>query len=352
MTTPTLGGWLVYLMKQSDGALSLEEALHAIVDSVKEYFPCQTIAVMTMAEDTKELRINISRNISYTFVKQFHHRGPGPLAERAILQQEPLLFNDVKPGSEDYEQLKLEHEFSAAVLAPIVRDQRGIGYIFCDRADNERFTASDMLHLQVIGYLIGSLMEKFDLRRERKSLSPNDDATGALQYRTFVPALATELERARTYGYPVSLALLHVPPFRRYVGAHGIAAAHGLLAEVVRVIRKHTRDMDLLARFSADEIVLALSGEGAELALPRLLAIRSDIATTVVGQGDVQVQPVIGATCLSAAADLRRPIQDILAALGRSLVDAKALPNGSLEVHAPRWPSVLPAGRGPGPANP
>jgi diguanylate cyclase (GGDEF)-like protein len=337
MTTPTLGGWLVHVMKQSDGALSLEESLHIILDSVKEYFPCQTIAVVVIAEDTKDLRIKISRNISYTFVKQFHNRGPSSLAERAVLQQEPLMFNDVTPGSEPHGQLKLEHDFTAAVLAPIVRDQRGIGYIFCDRTGGERFTPSDMLHLQVIGYLIGSLMEKFDLRRERKSLSPTDDATGALQYRTFVPALATELERARTYGFPVTLALLHVPPFRRYVDAHGIAAAHGLLAEVVRSIRKHTRDMDLLARFSADEIVLALSGESGDSSQRRLNEIRSDIATSVVGRGDIQVQPLVGAMSLTTNADLHRPIQDILAALGRCLVEAKAQPSGSLVVVAPHW---------------
>ena len=41
MTTTTLGGWLVHVMRKSDAALSLEEALHVIMDSMKEYFPCR-----------------------------------------------------------------------------------------------------------------------------------------------------------------------------------------------------------------------------------------------------------------------------------------------------------------------
>ena len=39
MTQKTLGGWLVHVMSRSDGALSLEEALHVIMDSMKDYFP-------------------------------------------------------------------------------------------------------------------------------------------------------------------------------------------------------------------------------------------------------------------------------------------------------------------------
>ena len=66
MTTPTLGGWLVHVMREADGALSLEESLHVIMDSMKEFFPCQSVAVILIDEDTKELRIKISRqNFQY-----------------------------------------------------------------------------------------------------------------------------------------------------------------------------------------------------------------------------------------------------------------------------------------------
>ena len=85
MMTPTLGGWLVHVMREADGALSLEEALHAIMDSVKQYYPCQSVAVILIDDDTKELRIKISRQISYTFVKKFHRDGPTPTAERVVL---------------------------------------------------------------------------------------------------------------------------------------------------------------------------------------------------------------------------------------------------------------------------
>lgn len=328
MTTSTLGAWLVHVMRLADGALSLEEALHVILDSMKEYFPAQSIAVILIDDDTKEIRIKISRQISYTFVRKFHRDGPTPTAERVVLEQQPLLLNAVDPESDVYRELKMEHDFTSAVLAPVVRSQRGVGYIFCDRTNGDRFTEADLLHLQVLGFLIGNLMEKFDLIRSSKKLSNMDDATQTLQYKAFVPELATEMERARTHHYELTLALFSVGAFRRYVDLHGINEAHALLAEVAASIRKEIRDMDLLARFGADEFVLCLSGRTPEEARTRLEAIQARITKETVGQGDVKLGLKIGALALHDDAALQRGIQDIFSALGRSLVQAKSTDSG------------------------
>ena len=323
MTTPTLGGWLVHVMSEADGALSLEEALHVIMDSMKAYFPSQSVAVILIDSDTKELRIKISRQISYTFVKKFHKAGPSATAEKVVLELHPMLLNDVDPDSDAYKDLKLEHDFSSAVLAPIVQNQRGVGFIFCDRANGEKFDEPDLLHLQVIGYLIGSLIEKFDLIKASKKLSQIDAATNALQYKAFVPAMATELERAKTHSYEVTLALLAVEAFRKYVETHGIEDAHALLAEVVGIIRSRIRDMDILARFGADEFVLCLSGLTESEASDKLEGIRADVNAKAVGKGDDPIDVAIGGLTLRDGKDMDRPLQDILGELGKKLVRAK-----------------------------
>jgi len=330
MATPTLGGWLVHVMREADGALSLEESLHVIMDSMKGYFPCQSVAVILIDEDTKELRIKISRQISYTFAKQFHRDSPSATAEKVVLEQKPLLLNNVDASSDLYRELKLEHEFTSAVIAPVVKNQRGTGYIFCDRADSDPFSEADLLHLQVIGLLIGSLMEKFELIKQSKKLSQIDDASKALQYKAFIPAMATEMERARTHGYPLALALLAVDAFRQYIETYGIDMAHALLAEVVEITNKNIRDMDILARFGADEFILCLSGQTEEEARQRLETIRNCVQEQAIGQGDSVIDLTVGALSLGAANQLKKSLQDILAALGKNLVDAKSRTGGQI----------------------
>ena len=330
MITPTLGGWLVHVMREADGALSLEEALHVIMNSMKDYFPCQSVALILIDEDTKALRIKMSRQISYTFSKKFHRDSPSATAERVVLEQQPMLLNNVEASSDVYQQLKLEHDFSSAVLAPVVTNQRGIGYLFCDRANGDDFSSSDLLHLQVIGLLIGHLIEKFELIRQSKKLSQIDDASQALQYKAFIPAMATEIERARTHGYPLSLALFSVDAFRKYIETHGIDQAHALLAEVVQLIRANIRDMDTLARFGADEFILCLSGLTEEEAREKLSVIRDSVTEQAVGQGDATIQLTIGALWMSSPTHMKRRLQDILAALGKNLVDAKSQGSGQM----------------------
>lgn len=323
MAGGSLGGWLVHVMREADGALSLEEALHVIMDSMKDYFPCQSVAVMLIDEDTKELRIKISRQISYTFVKKFRKDGPGPTAEQVVLQQEPILLNNMDAGSDKYKDLKLEHEFSSAVLAPIVSNQRGVGYIFSDRANHEDFCESDLLHLQVIGLLIGSLMEKFELVKAGKKLSQIDDATGVLQYKAFVPAFATELQRAATHDYEVAISLISVDAFRKYVETYGIDAAHALLAEVADIVKDSIREMDILARFGADEFILCLSGVTDEEAQTRFDSILNAVTENAIGQGDTAINITMGALSLKTEKDMKKPLQDTLGAVGKNLVAAK-----------------------------
>lgn len=324
MSTPTLGGWLVHVMSKVDGALSLEEALHVLMDSMKDYFPSKSVAVILIDEDTKELRIKISRQISYTFVKKYHKDEPSPTAEQVVLEQRPVLLNNLNHDSEEYTNLKLEHDFKSAVIAPVIKNQRGEGYIFCDRDDETQFNESDLLHLQVIGMLIGSLIEKFELIKAGKKLSQNDDATNTLQYKAFVPAFATELERAGTHNYTIGLALISTEAFRKYIGTYGIDEAHALLKEIADIIKQNTRDMDVLARFGADEFVLCLSGVTKDEAQQKLEDIINSVSEQAVGHGDSEIGVTIGALILETSTDLKMQLQEILGALGRNLVTAKS----------------------------
>lgn len=331
----SLGGWLVHVMREADNALSLEESLHALMESMQVYFPCQSVAVILIDEDTKELRMKTSRQISYTFAKKFHRDGPSPTAERVVLEQKPRLIRQADPASAEYRELKLEHDYASAVIAPVVMNRRGVGYIFCDRQpDQPAFDGSDLLHLQVVGYLIGNLIEKFDLIRDSKRLSQVDDATGALQYKAFVPAMATEFERARRHAYPVVLALLSVDAFRRYIETYGIDRAHALLADVAAIARKHIAAVDTLARFGADEFILCLSGDTAEGAAGKLAGIRRSVQERVTTEGDFPTDLTIGALALRDESELSRSLQDILSHLGKSLVDAKAAGKGQVCVQA------------------
>lgn len=321
-TEPTLGGWMVHVLREADGALSMEEALHVILDSMKVFFPSQSVAVILFDDDTNEARIKISRQISYTYAKEFRRKAPGPQIERLMLSQDPLLVSKRPRDGDLYQELKLEHDFTSAVLAPVVKNHRSVGYIFCDRNTEPAFTESDLLHLQVIGYLIGSLTVKFELFQERRQFSQHDDATGTLKYSAFVPALDTELKRSVTHQYPVTVALIQLPDFRKFLDEYGIDKAHEALAGLGRIIGRHTRDLDLLARYSADRLVLCLSGMAAAES-GRVLAQIRDEAHAELGAGtEIEVTIWVGAVVLENDEQKKQTLQNLIGSLGKALMEA------------------------------
>ncbi len=329
---PTLGGWLVHVLREADGALSMEEALHVILDSMKLYFPAQSVALVLIDDDTNEARIKMSRQISYSYTKEFHKKAPGSHVEAMLLSQEPLLLAPADPRGDIYGEVKMEHDFASAVLAPVIKNHRSVGYVFCDRAGGVPFNDSDLLHLQVVGFLIGSLMVKFELLQERKQLSPRDDATGTLKYSSFVAALGRELKRAEAHSYPLALVLLHLPCFRDFLDTYGIDKAHGVLENLAKIVGRQTRDMDLLARYSADRLILCLSGMTEPEALKVVETVQGE-AQREIGLGtNIAVQVPCGLLILESSAAKKKNLQAIAGALGKSLVDANAPGAGGVHV--------------------
>jgi diguanylate cyclase (GGDEF)-like protein len=332
LTQPTLGGWLVHVLREADSALSFEEALHAILDSMKLYFPAQSAAVVLIDEDTKEMRIKISRQLSYSFAKEFRKKAPGPHIERMVLEQAPLLLGDAESAPALSAEVRLEHAFTSAVLAPIVKNHRGIGYLFCDRSGPPPFGESDLLHLQVLGFLIGSLMVKFELLQERRMLSHVDDASGALKYVAFVPALARELHRSITHDFPVALALMQLPAFRHLLDTYGIDRAHEALAALVKLAQARIREEDLLARYGADQFIVCLSGTDEAAARGVLEAIQAEARKTVASDTAISAALTVGGLVLASDGAKKRPLQDLMGLCGKALVAATADGPGSLRL--------------------
>ena len=141
--------------------------------------------------------------------------------------------------------------------------------------DNERTPlVTSTLSLFVIAFLCGALVaaalavvrerrkvhqlgeEVADLRDETALLERRDEATGLYNSRHFVEALTREIERSRTYGRPLALALASVETRPRHDDGRRANPARagrrdrrqragdrpGLPGRLDRVRRDHARD--------------------------------------------------------------------------------------------------------------
>lgn len=88
-------------------------------------------------------------------------------------------------------------------------------------------------------------------------LSTTDGLTGVANRRRFDEALASEWNRARRDGNPLSLLMVDVDHFKSYNDRLGHLAGDDCLRQVARALREHARRPgDLLARYGGEEFAL------------------------------------------------------------------------------------------------
>jgi diguanylate cyclase (GGDEF)-like protein len=106
-----------------------------------------------------------------------------------------------------------------------------------------------------------------------------DALTGAPNRRHFETAAASELARARRYGWPVTLVLLDVDHFKQLNDRFGHQAGDVVLRELVQRCTRELRGHDLLARWGGEEFAVLLPQcdlDSASVVVGRLLAAVRD----------------------------------------------------------------------------
>lgn len=125
-----------------------------------------------------------------------------------------------------------------------------------------------------------------ELRRralELQHLSVRDPLTGLYDRAYLDGALTTELERARRYGYPTSLAVLAVDGFRQISDAHGQAEGERLLTLLAGMLNKGLRAADTVGRYGGQELAAILPHTGVVVAATLAERIRRNV--TAAWQG-------------------------------------------------------------------
>src|SRR5216110_126375 len=140
-----------------------------------------------------------------------------------------------------------------------------------------------ILALIAIGALTWAIMAlRRSLARERR-LARVDDLTGVRNARAFREAAGAEIERARRYQHPFSVAAIDL----------GSRVGDDLVRAAATVLRGALRATDMVARLGRDEFIALLPETSAASARIVLDKLRTGLADLRTGDGR-QATPAIG----------------------------------------------------------
>src|SRR3989441_5914664 len=128
-----------------------------------------------------------------------------------------------------------------------------------------------------VGYLTRAFNTVLTRLREKEShgelekLSLTDSLTGPYNRRHLMGTLASEGQRARRLRRAFAVLLADVDRFKQYNDTHGHLAGDAALVKIAEVFRKTTRQVDCVARYGGEEVVVML--------------LEANMATAVLGGG-------------------------------------------------------------------
>jgi diguanylate cyclase (GGDEF)-like protein len=182
--------------------------------------------------------------------------------------------------------LPLDEQFSQRILLPELA-LGGLGIVVAALWEADApLVAFALLPL----VLIWQGMHVPQLEREARL----DTKTGLANARHLRESLASELERARRYGRPLSLMMADLDYLREVNNTYGHLAGDEVLAGIGEVLRTELRDSDFAGRFGGEEFCVILPETGLDRAESLAERVREAVAAREFGRARLHVTVSVG----------------------------------------------------------
>lgn len=138
---------------------------------------------------------------------------------------------------------------------------------------------------------IRDLQEQLIYANEKlKELVDTDDLTGLFNMRSLYQRLELEIERGRRFGRGVCVIMMDMDNFKSVNDGHDHLFGSFVLAEVGKIIKVNTRNIDIPARYGGDEFLIVLSEVGDDGARHFCERLRRSIEKTTFTNGEDSIQ--------------------------------------------------------------
>ncbi|MCW2607368.1 MAG: diguanylate cyclase with sensor, partial [Frankiales bacterium] len=197
---------------------------------------------------------------------------------------------------------------SSVVSVPFTSGGSVMGVLdLYDRVDADEFDANDLASVRTFASQATVAVDNVLLHQDVQRMAVTDGLTGLWNYRHFTMTMAREAERSTRFGRPLALLLLDLDKFKSVNDTHGHQRGDAVLVEIAARVRGEVRDVDTVARYGGEELVVVLpetDQAGAEQAAERICdAVRrrpfgepGEVPLAVTVSIGVAVFPVHGAS--------------------------------------------------------
>lgn len=177
------------------------------------------------------------------------------ILEEVVRTSQTLKITDLKPHSQE---LFLDVQTKAILAIPLLMQGKIFGVFYFESSKVGSFLEADQKILTILANSASLAIENAMLHQKTEALSVLDELTGSYNYRYFTQILLEEIKRAKRYRQSLSLMMVDIDWFKKCNDTYGHLFGNLVLKDVVNIIRRCIRDVDILCRYGGEEFIAIL----------------------------------------------------------------------------------------------
>ena len=312
----------VKILHKIGANLELEEIFKILIEELMYELNCSACAILSLQGDgTYKVKAESG------FVEKFGmtvFSTDAPTIAYIVNSKKSVHSNDVRKDSLSG-CIPPESKMISLICIPILVNKKVKCILHLDSEEKDAFSREDLDFVEFLAGLISFAVERANLFERFKELSIKDGLTNSLNRRKFNMDIVNEIKRAKRYHRDLSLLMIDIDWFKKYNDFHGHTSGDSVLRELVRLIKKESRETDRLYRYGGEEFIIILPETGKLEAVGLANRLREEVQKKIFA-GEELSQPKTALTIsigVSSFPDDGEGIKQLIDAADKALYTAK-----------------------------
>jgi diguanylate cyclase (GGDEF)-like protein len=232
----------------------LDRILTVVLETAMASTRAQAGAVLLFSAGRDELVLSVGRGVADGL------RMPvGTGLSGRVAQSGEAVIGRIGTGPGELRAGPEEPAGGSVIAVPLKSSGTVIGVLdLFDRLDADGFDERDLATIRTFANQATVAVDNVLLHQEAQRLSITDGLTGLWNYRYFTMTVGKEIERSARFGRPLALLMLDLDHFKVVNDTYGHQRGDAVLVELAARVRAQVRDVDTVARYGGEEVVVIL----------------------------------------------------------------------------------------------
>lgn len=270
------------LARSLNSSLDLDTILRTILDQMERIIAADMWTLLMLDEQHQELYYAIASGNFEGALRDLRVKMDEGVAGWVVQHGETLIVPESESDDPSLQQtLAADTRRVRSVIAMPLRGRKGVHgviEILNPRASQLSDYSIAFLHI-LCDHAAIAIENARDVARIQQ-LTITDDATGLYNVRHLYKTLEHELERARRFQHPVSLAFIDLDRFKLVNDIHGHLIGSELLGRVGARLKQLSRKKDSCFRYGGDEFVILMPETPAPEAFAVAKSLHAELTST------------------------------------------------------------------------